>query len=103
MQDKRTTLKLICTFLVEIYIKHKLSQSAMLCICNLINIVLKIIGNPMYHVFPTTLYGVFKNATVCDIKKEKYVVCPNDSCNHLYRLEEAQMLKVCNVVTFGSK
>ena len=103
VQNKRTTLKLICTFLVEFYIKHKLSQSAMLCICNLIYIVLKIVANPMYHVFPTTLYRVFKNATVCDIKKEKYVVCPNDSCNHLYSLEEAQMLKVCNVITFGSK
>ena len=53
--------------------------------------------------FPTTLYGVFKNATICDIKKEKYVVCPNDSCNNLYRLEEVQMLKVCNVITFASK
>ena len=30
-------------------------------------------------------------------------MCPNDSCNHLYSLEEAQMLKVCNVITFGSK
>ena len=29
----------------EINIKHKLSQSAMLSICNLIYIVLKIIGN----------------------------------------------------------
>ena len=58
----------------------------------------------MYHVFPTALYGVFKNSTVCAIKKEKYVVCPNDSCNYLNSLEEAQLLKVYNVVvTFGSK
>ena len=77
-----------------------MTPSAMLCICKLISIVLKIIGNPIYHIFPTTL---FKNATVYEIKKEKYVVCPNDSCNHLYSLEEAQILKVCNVITFGSK
>ena len=37
------------------------------------------------------------------LKMEEYVVCPNDSCNYLYRFNEAEKCKVCTATIFGEK
>ena len=37
------------------------------------------------------------------IEKTVFVVCPNDTCNCLYNLEEAQRVAHCKAVHFGKK
>ena len=52
-------LKWICIILVRIYFKHKVTKAAILSVCALIAIVLKLIGHPLCSIFPTTLDALF--------------------------------------------
>ena len=37
------------------------------------------------------------------VEDEECIVCPNDSCNYLYRFNEKEKCKVCTATIFGEK
>ena len=100
---KPSILKWFCTPLAKIAMKHHLTQSAILSICCLISVFLKLISHPLYNVFPTTVHRFWNLVSQTQLKMEEYVVCPNDSCNYLYRFNEAEKCKVCTATIFGKK
>ena len=93
----------ICTLLLRISIIFRLTQPVTACICGLISVVLKLTSHPLHAVFPTSLYALQKVVALPKIEKTVFVVCPNDTCNCLYNLEEAQRITYCNAVHFGKK
>ena len=89
--------------LLRISIIFRLTQPVTACICGLISVVLKLTSHPLHAVFPTSLYALQKVVALPKIEKTVFVVCPNDTCNCLYNLEEAQRITYCNAVHFGKK
>ena len=87
----------------RISIIFRLTQPVIACICGLISVVLKLTSHPLHAVFPMSLYALQKVVALPKIEKIVFVVCPNDTCNCLYNLEEAQRVTHCNAVHFGKK
>ena len=84
--------------LLRISIIFRMTQPV---IAGLISVVLKLTSHPLHAVFPTSLYALQKVVALPKIEKTVFVVCPNDTCNCLYNLEEAQRVTHCNAVYFG--
>ena len=96
-------LKWICIILVRIYFKHKVTKAAILSVCALIAIVLKLIGHPLCSIFPTTLDALFNVVSHSKIQGKLYVVCPNDSCNQLYEENAISSSRKCTHAIFGKQ
>ena len=100
---KPSILKWFSSLLAKIAMKHHLTQSAIFSICCLISVFLQLISHPLYNVFPTTVHRFWNLVSHTQLKMEEYIVCPNDSCNYLYRLNEAEKCKVCTATIFGEE
>ena len=94
-------LKWLCSVLIWISLKFQMTNKAISAICGLIKIVLRLTENPLYEAFPNSTYALFKSTSSAQIQSTKYVVCPDDACNQLYTLAEAQACKTCTSKKFG--
>ena len=94
-------LKWFCSVLIWISLKFQMTNKAISAICGLIKIVLRLTENPLYEAFPNSTYALFKSTSSAQIQSTKYVVCPDDACNQLYTLAEAQACKTCTSKKFG--
>ena len=81
----------------------KLTKAALLAICGLVSVLLHYIADPLRNMFPTTLHSLYKIVRSSRMEKTVYIVCPNDSCNQLYKPTEAPQNKSCFNVIFGKK
>ena len=77
-----------------------MTNRAISAICGLIKIVLRLTENPLYEAFPNSTNGNQPHQ-LAQIQSTKYVACPDDACNQLYTLAEAQACKTCTSKKFG--
>lgn len=71
--------------------------------CGLIAIVLKLIGHPLCSIFLTTLDALFNVVSHSKIQEKSYVVCPNDSCNQLYKEKTIPSSRKCTHAISGKQ
>ena len=101
VRTRSPILKWLYSVLVWYSLKFQMTNRAISAICGLIKIVLRLTENPLYEAFPNSTYALFKSASSAQIQSTKYVVCPDDACNQLYTLAEAQACKTCTSMKFG--
>ena len=91
----RTTspiLMWLCSVLIWISLKIQMTNRAISAICGLI---LRLTENPLSQ------FHIWKSTSSAQIQSTKYVACPDDACNQLYTLAEAQACKTFTSKKFG--
>lgn len=83
---------------MKISYKFKLTKAALVFICGLISVLLKLIAHPLSEIFPISFHQLLSISSLSEMEPIKYVVCPNGSCNQLYKATDAQYFMHCNNV-----
>ena len=59
--------------------------------------------HPLSNIFPTTLHSLYKIVRSRKMEKTVFIVCPNDSCNQLYKPTDIVQNKCCSNIIFGKR
>lgn len=79
----------ICLVIMHIKFKYQISSSALGYILCLFSVVFAFFCYPLVGIFPTSMHALLKFTGASEqLKGTSFVVCPNDKCNALYKLEE---------------
>ena len=84
-----TLLQWVCILFVRLQLRFGLTNAADTAILAFVSLLLGLITHPLHSIFPKNLPGVKHIASLDNFtEKQVFIVCPNDSCNSLYSLEE---------------
>lgn len=89
---------------MRLQLKYGITNAAATAIIAYVSLLLGLITHPFYSVFPKNLQGVVCTASLGSFAaKHTYIVCPKNSCNALYSVEDVSRgvnTMVCSLVKF---
>ena len=86
-----TLLQWVCILFVKLQLRFGLTNAAATAILAFVSLLLGLITHPLHSIFPKNLPGVKRIASLDNFTEKHcqvFIVCPNDSCNSLYLLED---------------